>query len=397
MFETLLTSFPVIIQYFRLKRRGEAMTVWNMKTAVFLWVLMAGALFLTIFYFHPKTYAGLVPFRTISVVAQTSGPVTELPVANGQRVKAGDLLFKIEDSAQQAALAEAKAQLAILDAEEAKAKDNKLVAEASIKEVEAELEKLRDDLADAETLLQRGSGTADTVLELRTSVTATEAELSAAEAQLDLANIELDSGFPAQRIALDNSIESAEVALSFTEVRSFTDGTITQMALSVGSPATTLVISPAMIIIPDRTEGEPVRVVAGFSQIARATLYEGMPAEVACDSNANLGFRDAVLPARISSFQPAVSTGQVVPSGNLIDLQNAKPGTFHAFIELEHPEHEALLLDGANCIVQTYTNNIEGFFGHVISATGIIKAVGLRMKVFGAIVSGVGLAGGGGH
>ena len=47
MFELLLTSFPVIIRYFQLRRRGEALTVWNMKTAVFAWLVMAFFLFLT--------------------------------------------------------------------------------------------------------------------------------------------------------------------------------------------------------------------------------------------------------------------------------------------------------------------------------------------------------------
>ena len=108
MFELLLTSFPVIFRYFQLKRRGEAMTVWNMKAAVFSWAVLAFMLFLVIFYFHPKTYSGILPFRTVSVVAQTSGPVTHINVSNGSRVKAGDVLFQIEDSTQKAALAQAR-------------------------------------------------------------------------------------------------------------------------------------------------------------------------------------------------------------------------------------------------------------------------------------------------
>src|SRR5688572_8633675 len=95
MFELVLTSFPAVIRYYQLKRRGEAMTVWNMKTAMFLWAVLAFFLFVAIFYFHPKSYSGLLPFRTVSVVAQTSGPVTELAVSNGQRVATGDLLFRI--------------------------------------------------------------------------------------------------------------------------------------------------------------------------------------------------------------------------------------------------------------------------------------------------------------
>ena len=91
------------------------------------------------------------------------------------------------------------------------------------------------------------------------------------------------------------------------------------MALSVGSPASQLILSPAMVIIPERPSDIPVRIVAGFSQVARATLYEGMPAEIACDSNANLSFRNAVLPARVVSIQPAIAAGQVVPGGKLLD------------------------------------------------------------------------------
>ena len=72
-------------------------------------------------------------------------------------------------------------------------------------------------------------------------------------------------------------------------------------------------------------------------------------------------------------------------------------GSILVYLELVHPEQEKIMLDGSGCMVQTYTNNLPGFFGHVIAATGVIKAVGLRIKVWGSLVSGVGLAGGGGH
>ncbi|MEM8790948.1 MAG: biotin/lipoyl-binding protein [Pseudomonadota bacterium] len=392
MFELLFTSFPAVIQYYRLRRRGEPITVWTMKTAVFMWAVLAFVLFLTIFYFHPKTYAALVPFRTVSVVAQTSGPVTEIHVQNGQRVKAGDLLFRIEDSAQRAALSEAEAGLEVIAAAERKAVDARTIAEAGVATAEAELAKFVDDLADAQQLLDRGVGTADAVLDLQTAKAATEAELSAAKAQLDLAQIDLEETLPAQRKAAEAALQSAKAALAFTEVRSFTDGMTSQLALGVGSPASTLILSPAMIIIPDRPKDVPVRLAAGFSQVAHTTIYEGMPAEIACESNANLSFVNAVFPARVVAIQPAVARGQIVPSGNLLDLSGASErGTLLVLLELEHKEHEEILLDGTGCIVQAYTNNIDGLFGHVIAATGVVKAAGLRLKVLGSIVSGVGL------
>lgn len=398
MFELLFTSFPVIIRYFQLKRRGEAMTVWNMRTAVFIWAVLAFMLFLMIFFFHPKSYSGLLPFRTVSVVAQTSGPVIELGVRNGQRVAAGDLLFRIEDETQKAALAQAETELGKLAAAETKAADTLRVANAGVSESTATLEKLRVDLANARTLLERNVGTADTVRELEASVAVAAAGLEAAEAQADLASTDLNQSIPAQISAAEAAVRSASVALDRTEVRSFTDGVVTQMALSVGAPASQLILSPAMVIIPDRPEDLPLRITAGFSQVARTTLYEGMPAEIACDSNINLSFRDSVLPARVVAIQPAIATGQVAPSGRLLDPSGAAGrGAILVYFELEHPEQADVMLDGSGCIVQTYQDNLTGVFGHIIAATGVVKAVGLRLKVWGALISGVGLAGGGGH
>jgi hypothetical protein len=159
-----------------------------------------------------------------------------------------------------------------------------------------------------------------------------------------------------------------------------------------------LVLSPAMLIIPDRDEKHPVIVMAGFSQVARATLYEGMPAEVACESNAKMSFRNTVLPAHVRAIQPAIAAGQVVPGGMMLEPNNLQQrGSLVAYLDLVYPEHKDILLNGSGCMVQTYTDRLPGFFGHVISATGVIKAAGLRMKVWGALVSGVGLAGGGSH
>lgn len=398
MLELLLTSFPVIFRYFQLRRRGEAMSVWNMRGAVVLWAILAFFLFMVIFYFHPKSYSGLVPFRTVSVVAQTSGPVIELPIENGQRISAGDLLFRVEDRTQKAALKQAETELGKIAAAEAKSADTLEVAEASVREAAASLDKLKVDLTNAQTLYGRNVGTQDAVRKLEASVAVAEAELSAAQSQVNLAQTDISQAIPAQRKVAEAAVESAQVALDRTEVRSFTDGVITQLVMSEGSPASQLILSPAMIIIPDRPKDLPVRIIAGFSQVARATLYEGMPAEIACDSNANLSFRNAVLPGKIAFIQPAVAAGQIVPGGQLLDpnVRTAR-GSIVVFFELDHPEHEKIMLDGSGCLIQTYTNNLEGTSGHIIAATGIIKAIGLRLKVWGSLISGIGLAGGGGH
>jgi multidrug resistance efflux pump len=398
MFELLFTSFPVVLRYFQLKRRGEEMTLWNMRAALLAWLSLAFALFLTIFYFHPKSYTGIVPFRTISVVAQASGPVTQLDILSGQSVAEGDLLFRVEDSSQQAAVAQAQAQLNQIDADENMARDQLIVAEAAVEQAVAERDKLIVDLENAQTLLDRNVGRADDVRALDAQVTSAMAGVTAAKAQVDLARVDLEEAIPAARLTAQATLQSAQAELDKTEVRAFANGTVTQLAMSLGSPASTLVLSPAMLIIPDRDEKHPVIVMAGFSQVARATLYEGMPAEVACESNAKMSFRNTVLPAHVRAIQPAIAAGQVVPGGMMLEPNNLQQrGSLVAYLDLVYPEHKDILLNGSGCMVQTYTDRLPGFFGHVISATGVIKAAGLRMKVWGALVSGVGLAGGGSH
>ncbi|MFK4822687.1 HlyD family secretion protein [Ochrobactrum quorumnocens] len=398
MLELLFTSFPVIIRYYQLRRRGESMTVWNMRTAVFLWAILAFFLFVVIFYFHPKSYSGLVPFRTVSTVAQTSGPVTEIAVRNWQRVSAGDLLFRIESSAQKAALKQAEAEFDRIAAAESKASDSLKVAQASVVVSSASLEKLKGDLKNAQALFAKNAGTKDTVRLAESAFQIGEADLAAAQAQLSLAQVEISQSLPAQRKVTEATVESGRVALSMTEVRSFTNGVVTQLSLSVGSPASTLILSPAMVIIPDRPDNLPLRITAGFSQVARSTIYEGMPAEIACDTNIGLSFSNTVLPARVVHVQPAISTGQIVPGGQLVELNGRAPrGSLLVYLELEHKEHEKIMLDGTGCLVQTYTNNIGGFAGHLIAATGVVKAVGLRLKVWGSLIAGIGLAGNGNH
>ncbi|MCA0922856.1 HlyD family secretion protein [Pseudooceanicola nanhaiensis] len=396
MIELLLTSFPVIIRYFQLKRRGEPMSVWNMRVAVFMWAAMAFALFVVIFYFHPKSYSGVLPFRTVSVVSQVNGPVTEVAVTNGQHVSAGDLLFRIEDSAQRADLNRAEAELAALSSDEAKVRNELLAAEASVMEATAALDLAKEDLGQAMTLLERNVGTQDAVRTLQAEVAVDEARLAAAQASVTLAQSEISEGLPARRRIAEASLESARAALDKTSVHTVTDGVVTQLALGPGSPASQLILSPAMVIIPDRDPEMPVRITAGFSQVARSTLHEGMAAEIACDSNMGLSFRNTVLPAHISSIQPAVAAGQIVPGGRLLEPQNlVARGSLVAYLELVHPEHEAIMLNGSGCLVQTYTTTLPGLTGHIIAATGVVKAVGLRLKVWGALIAGIGLSGGG--
>ena len=159
-------------------------------------------------------------------------------------------------------------------------------------------------------------------------------------------------------------------------------------------------IITAMLIVPDRTPEQSGRIVAGISQVSRTELYEGMAAEVACESNFNMGMRDTVLPARIARIQDAISSGAVAPSGRLMEPgATAKRGQVVVHLDLVHPEHQEKLVPGGTCLVQLYTTGLHGdldgtMTAHVIQALGIIKAYGLRIKAWIGLASGIGLTGG---
>ncbi len=151
-----------------------------------------------------------------------------------------------------------------------------------------------------------------------------------------------------------------------------------------------------MVIIPERDESVPVMIAAGFSQVANGILHVGMSAEIACDSNSKITMKNSIMAARIAAIQPAIAIGQITPSGTLIEPSSrARRGSLLVHSDLVHEKHRAMLMDGSGCMVQTYTDNLDGTIGHIIAATGIIKALLLRVKAWGVLIVGVGLAGDG--
>lgn len=160
-----------------------------------------------------------------------------------------------------------------------------------------------------------------------------------------------------------------------------------------------IALRPAMVIVPDREEDDPAEIVAGFTQVNRSVLHVGMPAEVACQSNINNGMHNSVLPARVVRIQDSIATGQIVPTGTLIQpSERMGKGDVVVHLRLEHPEQQDLLVNGSRCLVQAYTTKIRGgladtALGEVIEAWALEKAIIMRMKVWVMLATGAGLGG----
>lgn len=399
MIEILVTSFPFVLRVIYLRWRGLPITLYNVHRALVLWFALAVAVFFAVFYYYPKSYSGIVPFRTVPVVAESGGTVSDVFVKGGDTVAVGDPLFSVNDANQRAAVEIAQRQVDEVESAIALAELDVETARAALDAAKAAKGQAESTLADHAALEAKGSAAFQTsqLERARSTLASRNAELRAAEAQLAAAQVQVSAVMPAQLASAQAALDKARLDLSKTVTYSVVDGTVEQLTLNVGARAAPIPMSPAMLIIPDRSVAERGRIVAGFSQVSHTELYEGMAAEVACESNFNIGMRNTILPARITRIQDPISAGQLAPSGKLMEpAERARRGQVVVHLDLVHPEHSEQLVPGSACIVQSYTTSLKGplegtMVAHAVEAMGIIKAVGIRIKAWLGLASGIGL------
>lgn len=402
MIELLITCFPLLIRIAYLRWRKREISVYNVHRAVFIWMILFFMLIFTIEYYHPDSGNALIPFRVVPVVAEEGGTVTEIYVVAGQHVDPGDILFTVDDVNERARVQEAKARVSEVNAQVTEVQSQIPSAQDEVAAAQADLASAQLTLSNLERLGQENSPAyaEDNYLRAKDRFDSATAKVHQTEQAVVSLQIQIDDVLPAQLAAAKASLESAQADLDKTRITSEVAGRIDQLTLNVGDRAGRFAMTPAMVIVPDITEANPLEIVGGFSQTNQAVLHVGMPAEVACKPNINNAMTDAVFPARITRIQSSIATGQVGPSGTLLQ-PSQRPGTgdLVVYASLVYPEHEKMLVEGSRCILQVYTTHIGGsmqgtFFGDLIEAWAIEKALIMRMKVWLMLFVGTGLAGG---
>lgn len=146
-----------------------------------------------------------LPNQDVRVSAMVAGRVSELPVAEGDRITAGQLVARIDDRPLRDQLAQ---------------------AEASLAQARANLENARRSRARNETLLDRGIAARKEVEDARTQETVAEATQKQAEATVSLARLQLSRA--GVRSPLDGS-----VVKRFVSVGEQVDGTAAQPLVEI--------------------------------------------------------------------------------------------------------------------------------------------------------------------
>ena len=388
---SLLTVLPDYLyrRYAQGKRIGREITlfsVWyELRWGITFCLLLTVALITTIFYFHPSTKVAVAVFRTVPVLPETSGRVAETFVDINQRVAAGDKLFRLDSSAQEAAVESAHRRLAEIDAAMAVATSQLKEADGRIAQARGMLQQAIDE-SEARADVQKrspGSVAARDVERAQVAVDTQQGALDAALASRESIQSRLDFELPAQKATAESELDEAEVALAKTLVVAGTDGIVQQFALRPGDVVNPM-LRPAGVLVPDRLH---MGLTAGFGQIESQVIRPGLIGEVAC---AALPWQ--VVPVVVTEVQNVIASGQIKPTDVLVDAkQFAQPGTITVYLEPLYAGQLDRLPQGGNCFANVYTNHHDalkdpdiGFlkrFGlHAIDTVGIVHAMILRMQ-----------------
>ncbi|MGF1445367.1 MAG: HlyD family secretion protein, partial [Pikeienuella sp.] len=365
MFEFLVCSMVTILpdylvrRYAQGKRWGAEITVFSMwyelRWGITACILLTVSLITVIFYYHPATSNVSSFFRTVTILPEAGGRVAEVLVENYDEVTAGDLLFRLDDAGQRAAVEEARTRIAEIDAQMAVTQSDLAAAEGNLVQAEGSYRQALDEF-ETKSQLSTSSGTAvvsERELErLEIAVDSRKGALDAASAARDATRARLETLLPAQKASAEAALAAAEVELRKTEIRAGIDGEVTQFVLAVGDYVSP-VLRPAGIIVPNGgvTSGH-VRIQAGFGQISAQVVKPGVMAEVVCVSKPF-----TVVPMVIVDVQDVIAAGQIRPTDQLVEIEDrARPGTVTVNME---PLYEGQMEDippGSKCIANAYTS-----------------------------------------
>ncbi|KAB2762994.1 HlyD family secretion protein [Brucella anthropi] len=396
MFEFLLCSMITILPDYLYRRFGQGKRIGHEITIYSMWfelrwgitacLILTISLITMIFYYHPSTSNVTAAFRTVTILPEIGGRVDEVYVSRNQKVKAGEALFKLDDSKQKAALETARKRIAEIDAEMVVAKSDLVAADARIKQGEIAFVQAQNDVNTQLELQRRNPNIVarKDIERLQSIADGKGSELAAATASKQTLETKITSLLPAQRASTEAAAAQAEVELNKTIVKAGVSGTVQQFTLRAGEVVNPL-LRPAGILVPE-TAGRTA-LIAGFGQIEAQVMKPGMIAEATC-----IGKPFTIIPMVVTEVQDVIAGGQVRASDQLVDIQQlAKPGTITVTLESLYEGQLAGIPPGSSCVANAYTSNHEelqsgeagtlrSIFLHAVDATALVHAMILRIQ-----------------
>ncbi|MGV6803139.1 MAG: HlyD family secretion protein [Ruegeria sp.] len=392
VFSALITIVPDYLyrRYKQGKRWGHEITLFNvwyeLRWGLTACAILAVTLITVIFYFHPSTRNVSAAFRTVTILSDRAGRVAEVYVANNEDVMAGEAIFRLDTTRQEAAAETAQRRIDEIEAALGLTATEVASATARVEATEADLAQATSDLERRLELAERNNTVvSEQELErLQTAVTGAESQRAAALASLDGAKLRQTTLLPAQLETARAVLREAENEISKSTVFAEVDGTVTQFLLKPGDIVNPI-LRPAGILVPEVT-GQG-RFIAAFGQISASVLKPGMLVEITCASKPL-----TIIPMVVDDVQEAIAAGQFRPGDALLDQQDrARPGTVTAFLAPIFPRHLDSIPPGSACVGVAYTSRakeidageitgLSAFIARIVDGMGIANAIVLRAQ-----------------
>ncbi|NVO54303.1 HlyD family secretion protein [Rhodobacteraceae bacterium B1Z28] len=397
MLETLMCALVTVLpdylfrRFVQGKRIGHEITLFTMwyelRWGLTTCAILALTVITTLFYFHPASKTAASYFRTVTILPQLGGRVSEVYVRNNELVTAGQPIFRIEDFTQTAQVQSANAQIAQVQASLKVAETDLANAHAGIAGASAALAQSLEDLERNTTLRDEGSSAVRLaeIDRLENLVAEREAQVTAAKAQRAAVVQQIEELIPAQLASASAQLDAALTELDKTVVEAGVTGRIEQFGLQVGDYVSPL-LRPAGILVPSSSGHD--RFQAAFTQLSAQVIKPGMIGELGCMTKPF-----TVIPVVVVEVQDVIPSGQIRPSDELRDVQaNTNPGSILVYMEPLYKGMSDDVPPGSNCLANVYTDNHEkledenlGFwhkaFLHVVDTIGVVHAAGLRLRL----------------
>ena len=396
MLELLLCSMVTILpdylyrRYAQGKRLGKEITLYSvwfeLRWGITACLILTVGLITAIFYNHPSTSNVTLFFRTVPIVPETNGRVAETFVGISGPIKAGEPIFRLDSSKQEAAVEAARRKIAEIDGEMAVARADVTKAEGQLQAATSAHQQTLDELETKRELQRRNAGNVAfrEIERLEVRAEGQLGDIAAATAAKQGAEERVATLIPAQKESAEAALAQAQVDLDKTVIKAGVTGRIEQFTLRVGDIVNPL-MRPAGILIPEGA-GQGV-LQAGFNQIESQIMKTGMIAEVTCASKPW-----TIIPMVVTNVQDYIAAGQFRGGEQLVDVQQvARPGTLLVFLEPLYKGGLDGITPGSSCIANAYSNNhdtivskdtgaVRGLVLHALDALALVHAIILRLQ-----------------
>lgn len=281
------------------------------------WVKVAVAAFILLFVyfliadsFMPITPEARVMRPVTRIAPELSAPVKEVTVDDHQQVTKGDVLFRLDPTPFQLALAKARLNREQAEQDNARLKAELAAARATLASAEATAQERRGERRRGEALLAKHSLSRQ---QYDQQVAAEQtAESAVASAQADIESLEVQLGGEGEaNLRLrqaENALEKAQLDMAHTDVRAAESGEVTNLQLQAGDYVQAG--QPALALVANQMD-----IIADFREKSLRHVRPGDQAKVVFDSWPGLVFE-----GKVSAFDAGVRDGQLAADGQLADI-----------------------------------------------------------------------------